>query len=146
MGVPVIAFCALMSACGNPNGPSGDSYEGLWTGTTAQGKTVTFTISLDENVTAITIGHEFNGCSGTQTFSGLSLSIAPEVVCIPAPCPNQLTSSRAFHYATGNPLEGPATSLNAVFTSARRVEGLAHFSQFPGCGSAMSVVWSATKR
>lgn len=145
-GVPVIAFCALMSGCGNPSGPSGDSYEGQWTGTTAQGKAVTFTISPDENVTAITIGYEFNGCSGTQTFSSLSLSIAPQVQCIPAPCSNQLTSYRAFSYLSGNPVEGPATSLNAVFTSAGRVEGLAHFHLFPGCGSAMSVMWSATKR
>ena len=121
-GVPVIAFCALMSGCGNPSGPSGDSYEGQWTGTTAQGKTVTFTISPDENVTAITIGYEFNGCSGTQTFSSLSLSIAPQVQCIPAPCSNQLTSYRAFGYLSGNPVEGPATSLNAVFTSAGRVK------------------------
>ena len=144
--VPVIAFCALMSACNNPNGPGRDSHEGQWTGTTAQGKAVTFTISSDENVTSITIGHEFNGCSGTQTFSSLSLSIAPDVRCIPAPCPNQLSSYRAFSYLSGNPIEGPATSLNAVFTSAERVEGLANFHLFPGCGSAMGVVWSATKR
>ena len=145
-GVPMLVLWALLSACGTPSGPSKRSYEGQWTGTTAQGKTVTFTISPDENVTAITIGHEFNGCSGTQTFSSLSLSIAPQVQCIPAPCSNQLASYRAFNYSTGNPLEGPATSLNGVFTSTGRVEGLAHFRLFPGCGSAMGVVWSATKR
>ncbi len=145
-GVPMFALCALLSACGNPSGPSNASYEGQWTGTTAQGKTVTFTISPDENVTAITVGYEFNGCSGTQTFSGLSLSIAPQVQCIPAPCSNQLMSYRAFGYSVGNPVEGPATSLNAVFTSSARVEGLAHFREYPGCGSAMSVPWSATKR
>ena len=52
-GPAMIALCALLSACGNPSGPSKRSYEGQWTGTTAQGKTVTFTISADENVTAI---------------------------------------------------------------------------------------------
>jgi hypothetical protein len=145
-GVPVIAFCALLSACGNPSGPSKASYEGQWTGTTAQGKTVTFTISPDENVTGITVGHEFNGCSGTQTFSNLSVSIAPQVQCIPAPCSNQLMSYRAFSYQSGDPVEGPATSLNALFTSAGRVEGMVNFRLFPGCGSAMGVVWSATKR
>ena len=75
-GVAMIALCALLSACGNPSGPSKRSYEGQWTGTTAQGKTVTFTISADENVTAI---------------------IAPQVQCIPAPCPNQLMLYRAFN-------------------------------------------------
>ena len=97
LGVAMIALCALLSACGNPSGPSKRSYDGQWTGTTAQSKTVTFTISPDENVTAITIGYEFNGCSGTQTFSSLSLSIAPQVQCIPAPCSNQLMSYRAFN-------------------------------------------------
>jgi hypothetical protein len=142
----MIVFCALASACGNPSGPSKASYEGQWTGTTAQGKTVTFTISPDEKLTAITVGHEFNGCSGTQTFSNLSLSIAPQIQCIPAPCSNQLMSYRAFGYQTGDPVEGPATSLNAVFISGDRVEGMVNFRLFPGCGSAMGVVWSATKR
>lgn len=93
--------------------------------TPAQGKTVTFTISADENVTAI---------------------IAPQVQCIPAPCPNQLMSYRAFNYSTGNQLDGPGTTVNAVFMSEDRVEGLVSFRAFPGCGSAMSVTWSATKR
>ena len=145
-GVPMIALCALLSACGTPSGPSKADYEGQWTGTTAQGKTVTFTISSDETVTTLTVGHEFNGCSGTQTFSSLSVSIAPQVQCIPAPCSNQLLSYRAFSYLAGNPLDGPATSVNAVFMSDERVEGLVNFSQFPGCGSAMGVTWSATKR
>ena len=52
----MIALCALLSACGNPSGPSKRSYDGQWTGTTAQGKTVAFTISPDENVTAINQG------------------------------------------------------------------------------------------
>ena len=127
----MFAFCALLSACGNPSGPSKASYEGQWTGTTAQGKTVTFTISPDENVTAITVGHEFNGCSGTQTFSSLSLSIAPQVQCIPAPCSNQLMSYRAFSYQSGNPVEGPATSLNAVFTSAGQGGRTGEFPSVP---------------
>ena len=145
-GVSMIALCALLSACGSPSGPSKANYEGQWTGTTAQGKTVTFTISSDQNVTAMTIGHEFNGCSGTQTFSSLSLSITPQVQCIPAPCSNQLMSYRAFHYSTVNQLDAPGTSVNAVFTSENRLEGLVNFHAFPGCGSAMSVPWSATKR
>ena len=145
-GVPMIALCALLSACGTPSGPSKADYEGQWTGTTAQGKTVTFTISSDETVTTLTVGHEFNGCSGTQIFSSLNVSIAPQVQCIPAPCSNQLLSYRAFNYSVGNSLDGPGTSLNAVFLSADRAEGLIHFRNFPGCGNALSVPFSATKR
>ena len=146
--VPVIALCALVSACGSPSGPSGSqaNYEGQWSGTTAQGRPITFTISSDQNVTTLTIGHEFNGCSGSQTFSSISVSILPQVQCIPAPCSNQLMSYRAFHYSVGNSLDEQGTSLNAVFLSTDRVEGLVHFRNFTGCGNALSVPWSATRR
>jgi hypothetical protein len=147
-GVPVVAVCVLVSACGSPSGPgaSEPNYEGQWSGTTAQGRAVSFTISPDQSVTTLTVGHEFNGCSGSQTFSGISVSIVPQVQCIPAPCSNQLLSYRAFNYSVGTSLEEPGTSLNALFTSAGRAEGLVHFRNFPGCGSALSVAWSATKR
>ena len=147
-GVPLIALCVLVSACGSPSSPSASeaNYAGQWSGTTAQGRPVTFTISPDQNVTTLTVGHEFNGCSGSQTFSSISVSIVPQVQCIPAPCSNQLMSYRAFHYSVGTSLDGPGTSLNAVFIAADRAEGLVHFRSFPGCGSALSVAWSATKR
>ena len=147
-GVPLIAFCALVSACGSPSSPSASqaNYEGQWSGTTAQGRPVTFTISPDQNVTTLTIGHEFNGCSGSQTFSSINVSIVPQVQCVPAPCSNQLLSYRAFNYSVGNSLDGQGTSLNAVFLSADRAEGLIHFRNFPGCGNALSVPFSATKR
>ena len=147
-GVPLIVLCALVSACGSPSGPSTSqpNYEGQWSGTTAQGRPVTFTISPDQNVTTLTIGHEFNGCSGSQTFFSISVSIVPQVQCIPAPCSNQLMSYRAFHYSTGTSLEGPATTVNAVFVSVDRAEGLIGFRGFPGCGNALSVTFSATKR
>jgi hypothetical protein len=147
IAVPVLVLCAVVSGCGNPSSPSGsDTYAGQWTGTTAQGKTVSFTISGDEKVTTITLGHEFNGCSGSQTFPSLDIAIAPRVECIPAPCPGTLTSYRAFGYTSGNPVAGPSTSLNGVFTSSERVEGTVNFHDFPGCGSAIGVMWSATRR
>ena len=147
-GVAVIAFCALVSACGSPSSPSGGqaNYEGQWSGTTAQGRPVTFAISSDQNLTTLTVGHEFNGCSGSQTFSSLSVSIMPNVQCIPAPCSNQLLSYRAFNYSVGRSLEEPGTSINGLFVSTDRAEGLVHFRGFPGCGDALSVPWSASKR
>jgi hypothetical protein len=145
--LPTIAFCALVSACGSPSGPTGrGSYAGQWSGTTAQGRMVAFTISADETITTITLGHDFNGCSGTQTFSGLSLTIAPRVECIPAPCPGMLTSYRAFGYTSGDRIEGPSTSVNGLFTSSERAEGTANFRGFQGCGDAIGVMWSATRR
>ena len=140
------ALFALACACQSPAVPTAPSYAGEWSGTTAQGKPITFTISPDEVVTTITIGHDFNGCAGSETFSNLSLKTAPNVVCIPGPCPASVTSYRGFGYGTGNPLEGPATDVNALLLSTTRAEGTVNFRIFPGCGSAIGVAWSAIRR
>lgn len=144
--VRVVACCALVGACGSSTEPSAPDYAGQWSGTTAQGRPIAFTISADELVTTISVGHEFNGCAGAETFSNLSLPIAPNVQCIPGPCPGPVTAYRAFAYSTGNPREGPATNLNALFTTPGRAEGRVNFVAFPGCGSSLGVSWSATKR
>ena len=150
MTAPRLAFLVALSlgaaGCNGPTDPSDAGYTGQWSGTTAQGKPISFTISSAEAVTAITLGHEFNGCSGTQTFSSLTLGIAPNVQCIPGPCPSSVTSYRAFGYTTGDRLEGPSTDINGLFHSTIRAEGTVNFRLFPGCGSAIGVAWTATKR
>jgi hypothetical protein len=142
--VLVLASCALSSACqGNPTElPAG--YAGQWNGTTSQGS-IAFTVSADEKVTALTIGYSFNGCSGTQSFSNLNLDISPNVTCIPGPCPAGVQSFRGFGYASG-PIEGPFTSVNGVFLSTTRAEGSVGFRDYPGCGSAIGIPWTATRR
>jgi hypothetical protein len=142
----LLALGLYGAGCSTPNDPSGASYAGEWSGTTAQGKAISFTISTAETVTAITLGHEFNGCTGSQTFSSLNIGIAPNVQCIPGPCSPSVTSYRAFGYSTGNSSEGPATSLNGLFQSTVRAEGTASFREYPGCGSAIGVPWTATRR
>ncbi len=142
----VMAVCALAGACGSPAGPAATGYAGQWSGTTAQGRPIAFTISPDEVVTTITLGHDFNGCSGSQTFSNLSINIAPTVVCIPGPCPASTLSYRAFGYSSGNQIEGPSTGVNAVFMASTRAEGTVNFRSYPGCGSAIGVGWTATRR
>lgn len=141
----VTTLCAV-AACGGPASPSAMGYAGQWAGTTAQGRSIAFTISSSERVTSITVGHDFNGCSGSQGFSDLSLNIAPNVQCIPGPCPPSTTSFRGFGYASGSPFEGPSTDVNALFLSMTRAEGSINLRNFPGCGSAIGVAWSATKR
>jgi len=142
----MIVLCALAGACRNGTGPTPAGYAGQWSGTTAQGRSIAFTISPDEIVTTITVAHDFNGCSGSQTFSNLSLSIAPKVMCIPGPCALPVTSFRAFGYTSGNPIEGPSTDVNAVFPSTSSAEGTVNFRSYPGCGNAIGVAWTATKR
>lgn len=59
-----VAMCALVIACDNDTSPSGPVIAGQWIGTTSQGTPIGFAVSPDEKVTTITVGHNFNGCSG----------------------------------------------------------------------------------
>ena len=106
---------------------------------------MTFTVSSDQKVTAIAVGYSFNGCSGTQTFSNLNLDTAPMVTCIPGPCPDSVSSYRAFGYSARSP-DGPSTSVNGLFPSTTRAEGQVTFRDYPGCGTAVGVGWAATRR
>jgi len=110
------AIALWVSGCNSPTDPGHGGYEGQWNGTTAQGKAISFTISPDERVTVIAIAHEFNGCSGSQTFSGLNIDIAPQVQCIPGPCPSAVTAYRAFGYTSADRLEGPSTDIQGLDT------------------------------
>jgi hypothetical protein len=135
----------LVTACGGSTRPSSTTLEGEWTGTTIQGAPIGFTVSADQKMTAITVGYRFGGCAGTQTFADLNLETVPSVVCVPAPCPASLASHRSFNYSSGLPA-GPATTVNALFTTTASAEGQAVFRDFPGCGSATGVGWTAVQR
>jgi hypothetical protein len=145
--VPAGTLCVLLAACGGngPSGPSSASYRGEWAGTTSQGSPISFSISPDEKVTSITVGYNFNGCSATQTFSNLNIDIAPNVTCIPGPCSAQVLSYRAFGFANG-PIEGPLISINGLFPSLATAQGLVGFRDYPGCGTATGVSWTAIRR
>jgi hypothetical protein len=67
------------------------------------------------------------------------------VTCIPAPCPNGISSYRAFSYLTGS-IDGPTTAVSGRFTFTTRAEGQVSFRDYPGCGTAVSVGWTAAKR
>ena len=113
---------------------------------TSQGVPIAFTVSPDETVTAITLGYSFNACSGSQTFSNLNVPTAPEVICVPGPCPGPVSSYRAFHYSDGQFGSGPLTTVNGLFLPGNRAQGLAAFVDYPGCGTATGVEWTATRR
>ncbi len=141
-----LVLCVVAAGCQNsPTTPTGSGYAGEWSGTTAQGAVIAFSLSRDEKVTAITIGHSFGSCTGSQTFQNLSLNIAPDVTCIPGPCGPGIASYRAFHYGTGAP-GGPLTSINGLFLSNSRAEGTVNFGDYPGCGTVVGVGWTATRR
>ena len=139
----VIACCTAAAGCGGPGGPS-SGYAGEWAGTTAQGTTIAFTISENERVTAISVGYNFGGCSGAESFSNLDLPIAPDVTCIPEPCPPNISSFRRLSYSSGR--DGPSVTINGVFGSQTRAEGIVAFRDYPACGSAIGTPWTAMRR
>jgi hypothetical protein len=138
----------LASACGGEaTSPSPSSLSvGQWNGTTTQGMVITFTVSSDEILTTLSLGHSFNGCSGMQTFSNLQIDTAPDVVCVPGPCSGTTTTYRAFGFAGGSRGTGPSTAVNGLFLPGGRAQGVAAFQDFPDCGSATGVEWTATRR
>jgi hypothetical protein len=143
-----LLLCAALGACGSEDrltSPSASPLRGQWIGTTAQGTPITFTVSADEKVTAITLGYAFNGCSGSHTFDNLNLDTAPTVICIPGPCSPAVSSYRAFNYSTRSS-DGPSTTVNGLFPSANTAEGAVAFRDYPGCGTALSVAWTAARR
>ncbi|HVG55295.1 MAG TPA: hypothetical protein VM846_12740 [Vicinamibacterales bacterium] len=138
----------LVTACGGPASPSSSSLSvGQWNGTTAQGAPIAFTVSPDEILTTLSVGYSFNGCTGTQTFSNLNVSTKPDVTCIPGPCTGTTASFREFAYLSGDRAgTEPSTGVIGLFLAGNQASGQAHFSNYPGCGTATGVPWTATRR
>ena len=118
---------------------------GRWRGTTAQGEAITLDVSSDEILKTISVGYNFNSCSGTQVFSDLNISTVSDVTCIPGPCSGTISSYRAFAYSNGAFGSGPSTIVNGLFLPGGRAQGVVSFRDYPGCGSAASVEWTATR-
>jgi hypothetical protein len=142
--IPATGLIGGLSGCGgstanNPTTPSGDAqrYDGQWKGTTSQGRPITFTVSLDQKVTAITVGYSFSSCAGLNTFSGLNLDIGNG--------PNPATSlGPGFGFGSGPP-DGPNyTQLYGSFSSNTTATGSMIFGSYPGCGNAAGI-WTATR-
>jgi hypothetical protein len=145
--VGALVTCVALSAC-NPTTPSPASsgaLDGQWSGTTAQSVPITFSVAPSQKVTAISVGYSFNGCSGIQTYSNLSLETAPTVICIPGPCSNDISSFRSFNYLAGSP-GGPTTTINGLFVLGSRAEGQVSFRDYPGCGTAAGIAWTAVRQ
>lgn len=122
----VLTLVLLAFACGTAPAPASLS-AGQWAGTTAQGAAITFTVTSDEILTDLSIGHRFNGCEGTETFSRLALPTAPNVICIPGPCSGTTSSYRAFAFSSDSVRPGQATAANGLFLPGGRAQGMVHF-------------------
>ena len=145
----VVLACVLASACGGPTNPAAAPEPrtvGEWSGMTSQGMPMAFSVSPDEVVTTITFGYNFNGCLGSQTFANLSVRTTPDIICVPDPCAATVGSYRSFNYSDGRPTAGPSTTVFGLFLLGNKAQGQVHFVNFPGCGTASSVEWTATRR
>src|SRR4051794_41831821 len=75
--VAAMAVCGLVCACGSgATKPTPDTIAGSWAGTTSQGTPITFIVSPDRTITAMSVGYSFNECSGTTTLANLSINVA----------------------------------------------------------------------
>ena len=84
--VLIAASCVLLSGCGDGGptspGPVAGGHAGEWSGTTFQGRPISFTVSSEQQVTAISLGYQIDACSGVETFSGLNA--VPFAASVPA--------------------------------------------------------------
>jgi hypothetical protein len=140
--VPTTILIGSVSGCGGStikSPTSGDTprYDGQWKGTTSQGRPITFTVSVDQKVTAITVGYSFNGCSGLNTFSNLNLDIGTT--------PNPATTlGPGFGFGSGPP-DGPNyMQVYGSFSSNTTAMGSVIFGGYAGCGNAGGI-WTATR-
>ncbi len=71
--VLIATACGLLSGCGTATPTDPDpvavGYAGEWSGTTFQGRPISFTVSPEQQVTTISVGYQIDMCSGVETFS-----------------------------------------------------------------------------
>jgi hypothetical protein len=141
----IVAGCAAVGACNNGGVTSpitsGSSYTGEWSGTTSQGVPISFSVSADQTVTSITVGFRFNGCSGSNTFSNLSLQIGQS----PFPPRQPTPTDPGFGFGSGPPEGADYTQVLGTFTSSQTSTGSLSLLNFTNCGNALAT-WNATKR
>jgi len=143
VGIGSLLFLAFgASGCsGNaPTSPPGvmANYEGQWSGTTSQGMRITFAVS-DQRVTSISLGYNFNSCTGMNTFPNLNLVIGSP------PNPGSPNPGPGFGFGSGAP-DGPNyTQIYGTFSSGTAATGTMIFGDYAGCGNSLGI-WSATKK
>ena len=139
----LMALCLLASGCdyGSTSPSTGGSarYDGEWSGTTSQGRPITFKVSSDQKVTAISVGYNFNGCSGQNTFANLNLAIGTP------PNPGSPSLGPGFGFGSGPPDAANYTQVLGNFTAPTTATGSVVFAAFAGCGNSGGI-WTATKR
>ena len=146
-GVAMWLVCVALSGCGgdssSPSAPSPatTSFNGQWTGTTSQGQPISFMVASDR-VTTITVGYNYNGCSGSKT-----ADVNLEIIDVRTVSPNLAPPDPySFGGLLGPYSESDNTQITAFLRSPteRSSHGIMLFVR-PGCGETIAL-WTATKR
>jgi hypothetical protein len=124
----------LTTACGSgPAGPTDNRYTGTWSGTTFQGSAITFTVSSDQKLTQLTVGYNFNGCTGSSSFSP-NVTIGDNSVGAPV-----------LDFDSGSSGASNRVIFHFLFTSRTDAHGFVTFTDLAGCGAATGT-WTASRR
>lgn len=143
----LLVAAGVCTACNNGNAvavlPGDVVYTGQWSGSSSFNTRVSFSVSNEQTITAISFEYAFGGCSGTIEASNLSLPIeAPRMLLSAAPT----SALPQFVYATGD-AKGGLAEITGTFSSDRSVSGAIVFAEYQNCGSGNAVaVWNATKQ
>lgn len=133
----VLLAVALASwGCNKNPMDSGAKYNGTWSGTSSQGKTVSFTVA-NNVITSITVGILFQDC-------GLEVSIQSS--------PTQNITGKRFSYThQGGGSLATSYTITGTFGSNSSISGDLQFSFRSGypyttCTENAGATWSATKK
>jgi hypothetical protein len=143
----VVIAVSVSAACGanSPVEPSArPDYAGLWKGPTSRGGTITFTVSSEQRVVAISVHDNLNGCSGTAVLSGLSLEVARPRLAPGSPNTGGPFDNPSFGTGTQG-LEPSPLGVSGSFTSGDTAIGVLTLRHLGDCGSGVAS-WTATKR
>jgi hypothetical protein len=138
------ASFAFLTACGgSPTEPTRQSttYAGQWSGN-GLGLTVSFTVSPDDKITALSIGYNFSGCSGTVTRTDLNLDM------VTTTDPRSNTPRPSFGWGSAQPDFTNYVQLFAWFDSHDNAHGTITMGDMTGCprGSFGGGIFTAAKR
>jgi hypothetical protein len=130
-GLAILIWCA----CAPPPPPrlAPRNFSGTWTGTTSQGRAISFTVSRNLRITGLTLGYAYGGCSG-------SLTIPADVPLLNTP---RWASAIVAH--SSNEPSGPRrVVVRFVLPAPGNANGTVEFRDDPACGSS-EATWTATR-
>jgi hypothetical protein len=138
-----IALIGSISCSGGSTSPTPTStaggLAGTWSGTTFQGRSIAFTISPANQLTALTVGYEIDTCSGVASFTNLASPLFP----VPG------TTTMAFgHGGTLPDRSEVSVSVQGYSLPDNTVAGTVAVFGRPTCGTSESVagLFHATRR